>query len=66
MSSEQDKSQTGETPNKTISFAECMEQMMSACGPEMKKWMESCTSNMSEGCLSCCIIQIDSDNTGKK
>jgi len=71
MSNEHTKSQAEETKAKTVRFAECMEQMMSARGPEMKKWMqqmmsscgpemkkrmEACTSNMSEACSSCCKI----------
>ena len=47
------KSQGEETQTTKTPFAECMEQMMSACGPEMKEWMEACTSNMSEACVSC-------------
>ncbi len=57
MSNEHAKSQAGETQDKTTPFAECMEQMMSACGPEMKKWMEACASNMSEACSNCCGTQ---------
>jgi hypothetical protein len=43
-----------------------MEQMMSSCGPEMKKWMEACTSNMSEACFSCCGTQTKTETTEKK
>ena len=66
MSSKQDKSQTGETQAKTEPFVECMEQMMSVCGPEMKKLMEACASNMSESCFSCCGDKTKTETAGKK
>jgi hypothetical protein len=42
MSKEYTKSQAEETKAKAAPFAECMEQMMSSCGPQMKKWMAAC------------------------
>jgi hypothetical protein len=48
------KSQGEETKTTKTPFAECMEQMMATCGPDMKQWMEACTSNTSEACSSCC------------
>ncbi len=51
------KPESEEAQVKQTPFAECMEQMMSACGPEMKKWMTTCASNMSEACASCCGTQ---------
>ena len=50
--SNDEEAQTAKTP-----FAECMEQMMSTCGPEMKQWMEACTSNTGKACFSCCGTQ---------
>jgi len=66
MSNEHTKSQAGETKAKTAPFAECMEQMMSARGPEMKKWMEACASNMSEACFGCCGDKTKTETTEKK
>jgi len=60
------KSHNEETQTTNAPFAKCMEQMMSACGPEMKKWMEACASNMSEACSSCCDMQTKPENTGKE
>ncbi len=51
------KSQGEETQTTKTPFAECMEQMMSACGPEMKQWMEACSSNFGKACSSCCGTQ---------
>jgi len=65
MSNEHTKSQAEETKAKTAPFAECMEQMMSACGPEMKKWMEACASNMNEECFSCCGTQTKTETAEK-
>ena len=65
MSNEQAKSKGGETQDKTTPFAECMEQTMSACGPEVKKWMEACASNMSEECFSCCGTQTKTETAEK-
>jgi len=50
--SHSEEAQTTKTP-----FTDCIEQMMSACGPEMKKWMEACTSNTGEACSTCCGTQ---------
>ncbi len=55
-----------ETQTTNTPFAEYMKQIMSAGGPEMKKWMEACASNMSEACSSCCGTQTKSENTGKE
>ncbi len=65
MSNEHTKSQAEETQAKTAPFAECMEQMMSACGLEMKKWIEVCASNMSEACSNCCGTQTKTKTTEK-
>jgi hypothetical protein len=55
-----ESTQTSGTP-----FADCTEQMMSACGPEMKKWMEACVSSMSEACSSCCGSQPEKEDSEK-
>jgi hypothetical protein len=57
MSDKSTAAQSEGTQAKGTPFADCMEQMMSACSPEMKKWMEACASNMSEACSSCCGTQ---------
>jgi len=59
------KSHNEETQTTNAPFAECMEQMMSACGPEMKKWMEACASYVSEACASCCGTQTKMETTEK-
>jgi hypothetical protein len=48
MSKEHTKSQAEETKAKAAPFAECMEQMMSSCGPQMKKWMAACGTETAE------------------
>ena len=62
MSNEHTRYSNEETQAKGTSFGECMEQMMSACGPEMKKWMEACASRMSEACPNCCGTQPEKEN----
>ena len=44
------RTQSEEIQEESNPFADCIERMMSACGPEMKKWMNACASNMSEAC----------------
>lgn len=66
MSNEHTKSQAEGTKARTALFAEFMEQMMSACGPEMKKRMEDCASNMSKECFSCCGTQTKTETTANK
>jgi len=63
MSDKKTKAQTEETKAEDMTFSKCMEQMMAACGPEMKKWMEACASNMSEACSCCCGTQPKMETT---
>ncbi|MFC2068448.1 hypothetical protein ACFLTP_05525 [Chloroflexota bacterium] len=65
MSNEHTKSKAEETQVKTATFAECCEQMMSACGPEMKQWLEACTSNTGEACSSRCGTQTKTETAEK-
>ncbi|MFC1905291.1 hypothetical protein ACFLXL_00600 [Chloroflexota bacterium] len=66
MSDKNTKAQGDSTQANDKPFADCMEQMMSACGPEMKKWMEACASNMSKACPSCCGTQTKTETTEKE
>ena len=54
MSKEHAKSQAEQAKAKGAPSADCMEQMMASCGPQMKKWMAACASKMSDECRSCC------------
>lgn len=66
MSDKNTTAQSEGTQAKQVPFTECMEQMTSTCcGPEMKKWMESCASNMSEACSCGCDTQTKSETTEK-
>jgi hypothetical protein len=66
MSNKHTKSQAEEAKAKAAPFAECMEQMMSSCGPQMKKSMAACASKMSEECFSCCSTEVRTGTTEKK
>ncbi len=66
MSKEHTKSQAEQAKAKAAPFAECMEQMMFSCGPQMKKWMAACASNMSDECGSCCGTEATTETTEKK
>ena len=66
MSKEHTKSQAEQAKAKGAPFAGCMEQMMSSCGPQMKKWMAACASKMSEECPSCCGTEAGTETTKKK
>ncbi len=59
------KSHVEETPTTKTPFADCMKQIMSACGPEMKQWMEACSSNIGEACSTCCGTQTKTETAEK-
>ena len=60
------KSQGEETKSTKTPFSECMEQMMSACGPEIKQRMEACSSNIGKACSNCCGTQTKTETIGKR
>jgi hypothetical protein len=66
MSKQHAKSQAEQAKAKGAPFTESMEQMMGSCGPQMKKWMAACASNMSEECRSCCGTESTTETTEKK
>ena len=57
MSDEKTKSQSEEAQAEGMPFPECMEQMMSACCPEMEKRIVACAPNMSQAFPNCCGTQ---------
>jgi hypothetical protein len=60
MSDKHARSQSEETEAKGMPFADCIDQMMSACGQEMKKWMEAWASDMNGAWCDNSLIDDDS------